>query len=192
MIPALAFVVAMTLAACGDNNGGGNPTPTPTPTRTPTPTPTPTWSMTPTPTGGAGGWCAPPYANPGRRVIYAGPQGNMTFPDANATYVGQIVDGTIGTFVHVLFPHLASPIYRHEAFFLFETTCTPSVVNRPVIYNGPAVPGKFPAPAAPPAYSGTITGVYISGAAPFVGWFEVAWGAPLNRTIAVKFSEIYY
>jgi hypothetical protein len=184
MIPALAFVVAMTLAACGDNNGGGNPTPTPTPT--------PTWSITPTPTGGAGGSCASPDANPGRRVIYAGPQGNTPFPDANATYVGQIVAGTIGTFVHVSFPHLASPIYIDYTQLLLEAICTPSVVNRPVIYNGPDVPGKFPAPAAPPAYTGTITRAYISWAAPYVGWFEVAWGAPLNRTIAVKFSEVYY
>lgn len=169
-IAALASVFAMTLAACG-----GNPKPNPKPT----------------PTGQAAGSCASPDANAGRRVIYAGPQ-DIRFPNANATYVGEIVAGSIGEFIHVSFPHLASPTYLRDTELLLEAICTPSVVNLPVIYNGPELPGKFPAPAAPPAYTGTITRAYISWATPHVGWFEVAWGAPLNRTIAVKFSDVYY
>lgn len=181
MVPALAFAVAMTIAACGDSNQNGNGTPTPTPT----------YTVTPVPTDGAGS-CVATDANTGRKVIYAGVQGNTTFPDANATYVGQIAGPFIGTYLPISFPHLSSAVYIDYTQLLLEATCTPTVVGRSVIYNGAAVTGKFPAPAAPPAYTGTITRAYISWASPYTGWFEVAWAAPLNKTIAVRFSEVYY
>lgn len=188
IVPGMAFVVAMTIAACGSNGNGGNPTPTPTPT--------PTWTWSPTPTGSSGGTCQVTDYNSGRRVIYSGAQGNATFPDANATYVGQIAGAAIGGsfdfYLPVSFPHLSGAVYVHASTILVEAVCTPTVSGRPVIYIGPAVAGKFPAPAAPPAYSGTITRAYLSISNQPVGWFEVSWAAPLNKTIAVKFSEVYY
>ena len=186
MVPAVAFLVAMTIGACG-GNGTPNPNPTPTPTVTPT--------VTPVPTSGSGS-CASTDANTGRKVIYAGVQGNSTFPDVNATYVGTITCN-VGTFILVSFAHLRSAIYVDYTQLLLEATYTPTVVGRSVIYNGPAVSGKFPAPAAPPAYTGTITRAYVTWAPPppgstWVGWFEVLWAAPLNKTIAVRFSEVLY
>jgi hypothetical protein len=69
MLAALALLVTLALAACGDDDGVTSPTPSPTPSATPASTPSPSATITP----------------PAEQLSYVGPGGEIRLVDADGS-----------------------------------------------------------------------------------------------------------